>query len=91
MVRAIGVRERVEKPKISVKPSYAAVDEHGRGRHDLLVPMPTIRSSMRGSGGADAHGDRAAQRARPGDAQVTYGPGRADRRGRTAAEVDMPM
>ena len=46
---------------------------------------------MRGSGGADAHGDRAAQRARPGDAQVTYGPGRADRRGRTAAEVDMPM
>ena len=84
-------QERAEKRKLRPEPSYAAVDEHERDRHDLLVPMPTIRSSMRGSGGADAHGDRTAQRARPGDAQVTYGPGRADRRGRTAARVDMPM
>ena len=36
MVRAVGARERGEKPKISVEPSCAAVGELGR---DLLVAL----------------------------------------------------
>ena len=89
MVRAVGARERVEKPKISVKPSCAAASEPGCVRLGALGPTPTIRSSRRGSDGVDAHSDGSAQPARLQAAQVARKTGRTDRGGRAAAEVDV--
>ena len=91
MVRAVGARERVEKPKISVRPSCAAVGELVRDRVDALGPMHIIRSLRGGSGGVDAHSDGGVQPARPRVAQVASGTGRTGRGGRAAAKVDMPM
>ena len=91
MVRAIGARERVEKPKISVKPSCAAVSEPGRDRLDALGPMHIITSSRRGSGGVRAHSDNHAQRELQRVAQVAHEAERIENGDRAAAEVDMPM
>ena len=91
MVRAAGARERVEKPKISVKPSCAAVSEPGRDRLDALGPMHIITSSGRGSGGVRAHSDNHAQRELQRDAQVARGAERIENGDRAAAGVNMAM
>ena len=91
MVRAIGARERVEKPKISVKPSCAAVSEPGRDRLDALGPMHIITSSGRGSGGVRAHSDNHAQRELQRDAQVAREAERIENGDRAAAGVNMAM
>ena len=92
-MRAIGARERVEKPKISVKPSCAAVSEPGRDRLDALGPMHIITSSGRGSasGGVRAHSDSHAQRELQRVAQIAHEAERIESGDRAAAEVDMPL